>query len=227
MRGPLADDASVSGAGGGPGGGAGGGAGGAHGGAGGAAASGGASGAGGTAPVVPSDASVPGNPAGIVLLPTTAGFVVGNAAGVVGSWYAFADGYGALASTPGGGRCQLAGHSDCSVFVTPTPNMPFAPSPSGQMCTAGHAAQVPPAGATFDYANVYGATIALNFDQPTAGAAPIPYDALDRTPPIRGISFETPHGGGAGRHRRRRGLLGRRVDERLAGPRRPQHVYLD
>jgi hypothetical protein len=136
-----------------------------------------------------------GSSGGILLLPDSKGFIDGtNAAGVIGSWYAFADGYGDGASVVGAGPCQLAGHTDCSYFNTPVPNTPFAPDPQGAMCAAGHAAMVPLMGTTFDYTNVYGAEITLDFNVPPprngGPAVKQPYDAIDRTPSIRGIAFD-------------------------------------
>jgi hypothetical protein len=137
---------------------------------------------------------------GCVLTPSATGFVSGTDCGAMGPWYAYADGYddagnyGGVTGTPA--KCQMAGHTDCSKFTTPTPGTTFPPSASGAMCTAGTVAQVPAMGASFDYSNVYGAAIALDLNNMGAGdsgvnAATKPaYDPTTKSPPIKGVAFD-------------------------------------
>jgi hypothetical protein len=126
----------------------------------------------------------------ILLVTDSAGVIEPNAAGVVGTWYAFADGYD-MNGRFGDGLCQSAGHADCSGFNHPVPNQPFAPSASGAMCAAGHAAQVPTtATGSFDFMNVYGATIGMDFNRPPGAATKGDFDPTRTTPPILGIAFD-------------------------------------
>jgi hypothetical protein len=127
---------------------------------------------------------------GIALVTNSVGVIEPNAAGAVGTWYAFADGYDVTGHL-GAGLCQVAGHTDCSTFTQPVPNQAFAPGAGGAMCAAGHAAQVPAtASGSFDYTNVYGATIGMDFNRPPGAATKGDYDPTSRTPPIVGIAFD-------------------------------------
>jgi hypothetical protein len=127
---------------------------------------------------------------GIVLVTGGDGVIEPNAAGVVGTWYAFADGYD-VSGHFGAGLCQTAGYIDCSMFTRPVPNQTFAPSAGGAMCAAGHAAKVPTsASGSPDYSNVYGATIGMDFNRPPGAASKGDYDPTRSQPPIVGIAFD-------------------------------------
>jgi hypothetical protein len=136
------------------------------------------------------DATDGASASGIVLVTNSVGVIEPNAAGVVGTWYAFADGYDVNGHF-GAGLCQVAGHADCSMFTQPVPNQPFAPGVGGAMCTAGHVAQVPTsASGSPDYTNVYGATIGMDFNRPPGAATKGDYDPTRSTPRIAGIAFD-------------------------------------
>jgi hypothetical protein len=131
-----------------------------------------------------------------LLTPNSTGYVSGDKAGVIGSWYVYGDGFGAD-GTAATGDCVSKGMftaSECSTVTSPTPGAgSFPPSASGAMCLKGNAAQVinGPAGgpspAMPDYSDIFGIGIGLDFNNPggDAGVAGF-YDASKYT----GISFD-------------------------------------
>jgi hypothetical protein len=134
---------------------------------------------------------------GVLLTPSATGFVQDATSGVVGSWYPFADGIGPN-PTPSdiddvaGSDCVAHGHFPrvaCSTVLAPVGAGPFAPDPTtGAMCTSGVAAQVlTDSNGAFDYSDLWGAGIGLDFNNPGGDAgAKGPWDASAFT----GIAFD-------------------------------------
>jgi len=131
---------------------------------------------------------------GIALTPSATGVVDDVASGVRGAWYAYGDSVGPNASDAGtdfpGSDCAKAGFTSdqCSVIAAPIPGQPFAPDSVKGMCTKGTAAQVLDSNVGPNYSAIYGAGIALDFNNPgsDAGAAK---GYLDMTPYV-GIGFD-------------------------------------
>jgi hypothetical protein len=145
-----------------------------HGAAGGAAGTpvGGARGQGGAAGrgvggQVSVDAGVPGA-MGYPLLPDTSGAVTNDGAGIVGTWFSFADGVPASTSS-----CLADGATACSKFGSSSPAQgsgTFSPSDvtEGKMCASGSVAQVvmdTASPSAPDNSGIYGAYIALGLNQ--------------------------------------------------------------
>ncbi len=117
---------------------------------------------------------------GIALTPTSTGFVTGNAANVIGPWYAYGDGVGGGAGGNMGtdiadSDCVKKGNfpqSACSQITSPTPGDIFPPdATTGAMCTSGTAALVMngPSGSA-DYSDLWGAGISLDLNNPGGDA---------------------------------------------------------
>jgi hypothetical protein len=117
----------------------------------------------------------------VYLTSNAMGFVQNASAGVVGYWFPYGDGVGADASgdagaDPGQSDCELKGGfpmSDCSQITSPVPGQPFQPSnlATSRMCTSGIAAKVMNKSGAPDYGDLWGAGIALNFNDPTGQSA--------------------------------------------------------
>ena len=146
------------------------------GGGGGCSSSGGSSGTG----TGGSGGSGTGIPAGYIPLTSSAtGFVQVATANIVGSWYAYADSIGPNAANgnadSANSDCQKKGgfsSSACSVVNNPAAAMPFAPTDAttSEMCTDGTAALVMQKGSAYDYTDLWGAGIALDFNNPGGDA---------------------------------------------------------
>jgi hypothetical protein len=150
-----------------------------------------------------------GNPGvGVAITPSPSGFVAAdtNTLMVTGAWFAYGDGYGDGGVV--GGKCQMAGHTTCSVITAPPlpPGTAGFPPTAGAMCTSGMVAAVanivnsnPPAP---DYSNIFGAGIGLDLNNPggangkgvfnatAKGVTGISFD-LD-APPLSGLRVEFP-----------------------------------
>jgi hypothetical protein len=133
-----------------------------------------------------------GASSGILLTPTSTGFVSNTTSGVVGGWFAFGDGVGPD-GTPTNSDCVSVGGfapSQCSQITSPMPIQPFRPDAStGAMCTSGTAAKVIPrtGTATIDYADLWGAGIGLYFNNPLGSASTkVPFNLSQYT----GLSFD-------------------------------------
>lgn len=121
---------------------------------------------------------------GVELVPTDTGFIQDMTSGVTGAWYAYGDSVGSNASPTdtdaADSNCIKAGHmaSECSQITSPTPGQMFPPDPAKGMCTSGTAAKVLdiPGKTDPDYSNMWGAGIALDFNNPGAGAPKGVYD---------------------------------------------------
>ena len=124
-----------------------------------------------------------GGPTGIVLLPTSTGFVTDATSGIIGAWYSYGDGAGSAANVNStdsqDSDCIKLGMftaDECSQITTPIPGQPFMPTDAttGEMCTAGTAAKVltPPGmpTGTPDYSDLFGAGIGLDFNNPGGDA---------------------------------------------------------
>lgn len=121
----------------------------------------------------------------------------GNAAGVVGSWYVFSDGFGADGKAADG-DCVMRGLfpvADCSIVTSPTPGAGASPPSAGSsMCLMGTAAQVinGPAGGPSpgmpDYSDLFGMGIGVDLNDPggDGGAGAQPFDASN----YAGITFD-------------------------------------
>jgi hypothetical protein len=128
----------------------------------------------------------------IPLTPNNTGYVSASAINLAGAWFAYGDELGTNGAPPG--DCQTTGgfpSSECSMITFPPgpatgpdagpatfPPFPLAdggPGPLGTMCLSGVAAQVPAVGATFDYSDVFGIGIGLDFNNPHGTV--MPYDA--------------------------------------------------
>jgi hypothetical protein len=136
----------------------------------------------------------------VVLVPSDTGWVdkSTNSLGIQGSWYAYGDSFGSTGLPPG--SCQdpakgnHQGPDDCSKVTTPDPAAgKFPPDAAKGMCTSGLVAKVPPkvggsGSSDYDYSNVWGAGIGLDFGAPddsTTGAAKKVADLSG----MKGISF--------------------------------------
>jgi hypothetical protein len=115
----------------------------------------------------------------VPLAPDPTGAVADTTLGIVGTWYAYGDGWGANGAPPG--ACETKGNhatAQCSSIASPPSNphdggaAGFPPTAQGQMCLTGVAAQV--VGTPPDYTNIYG--IGLGLDLNNAGTR-LPYDA--------------------------------------------------
>src|SRR5579859_582586 len=104
----------------------------------------------------------------VPLTPTSTGYVDVVNLGIIGSWYAYGDGWGPSGSPPG--DCETKGlhpSSACSVITSPAPSATdgggagFPPSNAG-MCLTGTAAQV--IGTPPDYSNIFGIGIGLDLN---------------------------------------------------------------
>jgi hypothetical protein len=117
---------------------------------------------------------------GIPLPSSSTGFVEDLTGGsnLIGAWYAYGDGVGPNASVANGADaadsdCQSASKggfpaSDCSQIAWPRPGQPFQPSDpaTSRMCTDGVAALAMAKGGAPDYVDLWGAGIALDFNNP-------------------------------------------------------------
>jgi hypothetical protein len=119
-------------------------------------------------------------PGGIALVPTSTGYIDDSAnSGVIGPWYTYSDAAGPAAgpsdSDFAGSSCKKGGFamSDCSV-VMPTPGQPVPPDvTSGAMCATGTGAIVlPGASGQPDYSDLWGAGLALDFNNKGGDAGP-------------------------------------------------------
>ncbi len=118
----------------------------------------------------------------VLLPPTETGWVdkASNSLGVQGAWYAYGDSLGDTGMPPG--KCQAAGHmaSECAIIESPPPGS--FPNTGGQMCTKGSTEAV----LAMDYSNMWGAGIALDFNNPGMGAPKAAFDASA----IAGVEFD-------------------------------------
>jgi hypothetical protein len=127
-----------------------------------------------------------------VLTPSSTGYVSGDTANVIGSWYVYGDGFGADGTSATGDCVSKGGFTaaDCSSVTSPTPGAgSFPPSTSGAMCLKGTAAQVINGTNMMpDYSDIFGIGIGLDFSNPggDAGATAGFFDASKFT----GISFD-------------------------------------
>jgi hypothetical protein len=134
--------------------------------------------------------------AGYPLVSSSTGFVDDSVTGVVGAWYAYGDGVGP-APTPSStdysdSGCKQAGFlmSQCSIINTPIPGAAFTPTnlATSEMCTSGTAAKVlTGSDGTYDYAALWGAGIALDFNNPGGDAGAKGYLDLSQ---YQGIAFD-------------------------------------
>jgi hypothetical protein len=129
---------------------------------------------------------------GVLLTPSSSGFVdaATNTLGVIGAWFAYGDGYGDGGTPPG--KCQMAGHTTCAVITAPTLPAGTAgfPPTAGAMCTTGMVAPVPmmTAAPTMpDYGAVFGAGIGLDLNNPGGANGKSTFPAT--TKGVTGISF--------------------------------------
>ncbi len=138
------------------------------------------------------------SPSGPVFpLPSTSlGFVDDTATGAIGPWYSYGDGVGPNANPTttdsADSDCLLAGFmaSQCSQITVPTPGQPFPPTDqaTSKMCTSGVAAQVLVKNGSPDYADLWGAGIGVNFNEPLADGSNA-YVTFDMSP-YAGIAFD-------------------------------------
>ena len=128
---------------------------------------------------------------------TSTGFVDDPVTGVVGPGYAYGDGVGPNASPAttdsANSDCVLDGGfmlSQCSQITTPTPGQPFPPTDpaTSKMCTSGVAAQVLPKNGSPDYADLWGAGIGINFNEPLLDGSTA-FGNFDMSP-YTGIAFD-------------------------------------
>jgi hypothetical protein len=126
----------------------------------------------------------------VPLTPTSTGYVDIANLGIVGSWYAYGDGWGANGGPPG--DCETKGQhptSACSSITSPaaTPadggGAGFPPA-TGGMCLSGTAAQV--IGTPPDYSNIFG--IGIGLDLNNSGGTKLPYDAASHH--VVGFEFD-------------------------------------
>jgi hypothetical protein len=112
-------------------------------------------------------------PGGLILVPlgtSSTGVVEDNAAGILGQWYAYGDGWGIDGPD---GPCETNGHFpmvDCSSIWFPSPAA-FPQTIPGRFCLKGTAAEV----IDGDYADIYG--IGISLDLNNSGGVKMPYDA--------------------------------------------------
>jgi hypothetical protein len=123
-----------------------------------------------------------GPPAGYIPLTVSAtGFVQVPAANIVGPWYVTADSVGPNANTSGddaaNSDCESASKggfpaASCSQINNPKPGQPFAPTDAttSKMCTDGTAAVVLQKGSSYDYTDMWGAEIGVDFNNPGGDA---------------------------------------------------------
>ncbi len=121
----------------------------------------------------------------VPLMPDPAGFVSGNAVGIVGSWYAFGDGW---ATNGPPGPCddpQLGGFApdQCSSIVFPPSPLVSPETSRGNVCLRGTVARV--IGSPPDYADIYG--IGLGLDLNNSGVK-MPYNTT--TYDVVGFQFD-------------------------------------
>jgi hypothetical protein len=132
------------------------------------------------------DATDPSTVTLVPLTPRADGSVEGNKVGIVGSWYAFGDGWG---SSGPPGACEIRGMfptRDCSSIQFPSPQS-FPQSPPGTFCLTGIAAKV--IGSPLNYADIYGIAIGLDFNR--SGGVRMSYDAT--TYHVIGFQFDIAH----------------------------------
>ena len=127
---------------------------------------------------------------------TSTGSVDDPALGVIGSWYAYGDGVGANANPTttdvADSDCVSKGGfppAACSQITTPVPGQPFPPTDAAtsMQCTSGVAALVMEKGGSPDYADLWGAGMGLDFNDPGGDAGVPGYFDLTR---YQGISFD-------------------------------------
>lgn len=130
---------------------------------------------------------------GFTLMPTSTGFVDDRMnSGVYGPWYGYADSAGPAAKPNDtdfmDSSCNLGGFTvDKCSSVTPKPGDPFPPDASGAMCGSGVGAMViPGSNGQNDYSHIWGAGIALDFNN--AGGDAGPKGNFDLTK-YKGIAF--------------------------------------
>jgi hypothetical protein len=132
------------------------------------------------------DATDPSPVTLVPLTPRADGSVEGNTVGIVGSWYAWGDGW---SSSGPPGACETLGMfptSECSSIQFPSPQS-FPQSPPGTFCLTGTAAKV--IGSPLNYADIYGIGIGLDFNN--SGGVKMPYDAT--TYHVIGFQFDIAH----------------------------------
>lgn len=98
-----------------------------------------------------------------------------NSLGVQGPWYAYADSLGDK-------KCLTAGHAATECAIVESPPADSFPNMGGQMCTKGSTEAV----IAMDYSNMWGAGIALDFNNPGGGAPKAAFDASG----LSGIEFD-------------------------------------
>ncbi len=155
----------------------------------------GASAAGGSGGGTAGSAGTGGAPSNIVLTPTDTGAVQNAASGVHGGWYAYGDGVGPnpnnLTTDSMNSVCELNGRfpaTDCSQINAPIPGRSFMPNEAGAMCTTGMVARVLPGpDGNPDYADLWGAGIALDLNNPNLEPGTGGYFDMA---PYTGISFD-------------------------------------
>jgi len=132
----------------------------------------------------------------VPLTPSGTGYVDNANLGIVGSWYAYGDGWGTDGAPPG--DCETKGMhatSACSAITSPLPaagdggadggaSAGFPPNGMGAMCLSGTAAQV--VGNPPDYSNIFGIGIGLDFNN--MGGNKQPYDATSHK--VVGFEFD-------------------------------------
>jgi hypothetical protein len=120
----------------------------------------------------------------VALTPTATGYVMNSGLNMVGAWFDYGDGLNAMGVPPG--QCETTGGwmpSQCSSITFPPPPPSdggvnsFPQATPGSMCLSGTAAQIPALGASYDYSNVFGIGIGLNFNDPPPGTQELPYPA--------------------------------------------------
>jgi hypothetical protein len=122
-----------------------------------------------------------GPPAGYIpLVSASTGFVQDATTGIIGPWYAYADSIGPNAGPSTGADatnsdCQKKGgfpSSACTVVNNPAAGGAFTPTDAAtsKMCTDGVAAQVMQKGSAYDYTDLWGGGIALDFNNPGGDA---------------------------------------------------------
>jgi hypothetical protein len=156
----------------------------------------GGSGAGGSVRGAGGASGDPGSEKRIVLPSTSIGFVEDPVSGVIGAWYAYGDGVGPNANLTttdvADSDCVSKGGflpAACSQIATPVPGRPFPPTDAAtsKQCTSGVAAIVMNKDGAADYADLWGAGIGLDFNNPGGDAGVRGY--FDLTP-YQGIAFD-------------------------------------
>jgi hypothetical protein len=125
----------------------------------------------------------------VQLTPSATGWIdaSSNPLGIQGSWYVYADGYGADGLRDG--PCQAVGHADseCALITSPIPGPGGFPNVGGEMCTSGAVDQVLDLNGAPDYGNMFGTGMGFNLASTTTGEVGV-FDA--RAHRVIGVQFD-------------------------------------